>query len=368
MGIGNGATTSTQSTFLTLADGSFSGALTNYLPTNAGTAGLLITTPYSNTTGGNIVVGINKASGANETFSVLSGANNSFNKAVATFKADGNIGFNQPNPKEILHVEGNITGSGNINVKGTGTIQTIAELATLNIDFENSTEEYAKTLVKSSTGLIKYMDAAPIPKGGIIMWSGAVNNIPIGWRLCNGVSVNGVDVPDLRERFIVGAGGENTTSPTNGGPYSVGDIGGTTYTPSGTITINKLTTTMIPRHTHMFLGDDELYVGNVTDYYGICGAYNTPTTAQLDQYGGGPSTKYNSAGLIGGYDAISETGTRTGKLRQAFHTGINTTAVRQTTIMSESSLQNPTGTFCGNAATVVPPYYALAFIIYVGAA
>lgn len=41
-----------------------------------------------------------------------------------------------------------------------------------------------------------------IPKGGIIMWSGAVNQIPDGWALCNGT--NGT--PDLRDRFIVGAG------------------------------------------------------------------------------------------------------------------------------------------------------------------
>ena len=25
-----------------------------------------------------------------------------------------------------------------------------------------------------------------VPNGVIVMWSGAVNNIPTGWRLCNG--------------------------------------------------------------------------------------------------------------------------------------------------------------------------------------
>jgi microcystin-dependent protein len=41
-----------------------------------------------------------------------------------------------------------------------------------------------------------------IPIGGIIMWSGTIANIPTGWALCNGS--NGT--PDLRSRFIVGAG------------------------------------------------------------------------------------------------------------------------------------------------------------------
>ena len=44
------------------------------------------------------------------------------------------------------------------------------------------------------------------------MWNGAVDAIPKGWTLCNGQN----NTPDLRNRFIVGAGDE----------YSVGDVGG----------------------------------------------------------------------------------------------------------------------------------------------
>ncbi|MCX5905264.1 MAG: hypothetical protein NTV89_17740, partial [Proteobacteria bacterium] len=39
-----------------------------------------------------------------------------------------------------------------------------------------------------------------VPQGAIMMWSGAINQIPAGWALCNGT--NGT--PDLRDRFIVG--------------------------------------------------------------------------------------------------------------------------------------------------------------------
>jgi hypothetical protein len=67
-----------------------------------------------------------------------------------------------------------------------------------------------------------------IPAGGIIMWSGAIAAIPTGWALCDGN--NGT--PDLRDRFVVGAGNS----------YAVGANGGeATHT---------LTTAEMPAHTH----------------------------------------------------------------------------------------------------------------------
>jgi microcystin-dependent protein len=45
--------------------------------------------------------------------------------------------------------------------------------------------------------------ATPIPLGGIIMWSGSTP--PTGWAVCDGSISNGVQTPDLRGRFVVGA-------------------------------------------------------------------------------------------------------------------------------------------------------------------
>jgi len=52
-----------------------------------------------------------------------------------------------------------------------------------------------------------------VPLGGIIMWAGQVNAIPAGWVLCAGQTGitrsdgQGVlNAPDLRNRFVVGAG------------------------------------------------------------------------------------------------------------------------------------------------------------------
>ena len=69
-----------------------------------------------------------------------------------------------------------------------------------------------------------------IPSGVIVMWSGALANIPSGWNLCNGL--NGT--PDLRDRFIVGAGGQ----------YSVTNTGG--------LSAVTLTTSQMPAHSHTY--------------------------------------------------------------------------------------------------------------------
>ena len=51
-----------------------------------------------------------------------------------------------------------------------------------------------------------------MPSGGIIMWSGSTGNIPTGWTLCDGTD----GAPDLRDRFIAGAGGQYNSNDTGG--------------------------------------------------------------------------------------------------------------------------------------------------------
>ena len=52
----------------------------------------------------------------------------------------------------------------------------------------------------------------PLLLGAIVAWAGEIQDIPSGWALCDGV--NGT--PDLRNKFIVGAGDK----------YNVGNEGG----------------------------------------------------------------------------------------------------------------------------------------------
>lgn len=54
--------------------------------------------------------------------------------------------------------------------------------------------------------------AGGAPSGLIAMWSGSIATIPAGWLLCNGTS----GTPDLRNRFIVGAGSTYAVAATGG--------------------------------------------------------------------------------------------------------------------------------------------------------
>lgn len=80
----------------------------------------------------------------------------------------------------------------------------------------------------ATTAYVRTEITTLIPTGVITLWSGSIVSIPSGWLLCNGSS----GTPDLRDRFVVGAG---TT-------YAVGATGG-----SASVTLDA---TMIPAHTH----------------------------------------------------------------------------------------------------------------------
>ena len=107
--------------------------------------------------------------------------------------------------------------------------------------------------------------------GMIIAWSVSVASIPTGFVLCDGNN----STPDLRDRFLVGAG--NT--------YSVADTGGAT-TDSITVSVSGTTGgpsspystsvgTASPKHasnthTHSFSGSGSATVDTLPPYYALC--------------------------------------------------------------------------------------------------
>jgi microcystin-dependent protein len=62
------------------------------------------------------------------------------------------------------------------------------------------------------------------PLGGIVMWSGTIQQIPAGWYLCDGGTYGGLKTPDLRNKFIVGA--DTGTGDTVYPGVSIGAEGG----------------------------------------------------------------------------------------------------------------------------------------------
>ena len=133
------------------------------------------------------------------------------------------------------------------------------------------------TLVMSNAALSAALAEARrhvVPTGTIVMWSGAVADIPEGWALCDGTG----GTPDLRGRFIVGAAHDDGDG---GSGYAVGMTGG-----ADSVT---LTTQQMPEHTHEYLAlDDWSHMSQLDIKTGNIGAYDvaridgTGTTDDID--------------------------------------------------------------------------------------
>jgi hypothetical protein len=137
---------------------------------------------------------------------------------------------------------------------------------------------------------------AAIPAGIITMWSGSVASIPSGWVLCNGS--NGT--PDLRNRFIVGAGSTYAVAATGGSADAI-----------------------VVSHTH---------------------TASTNTT-------GAHTHSYEAVGNFDGAQTLQNGSTPIGGTRQTASAGDH----------SHTVTVNSAGSSGTNAN--LPPYYALAFIM-----
>ncbi len=73
------------------------------------------------------------------------------------------------------------------------------------------------SLQLATTAFATIAAAAAFPAGGIIMWSGAVSAIPLGWLLCDGTS----STPNLKNRFVIGAGDTYAVDATGGSADAV---------------------------------------------------------------------------------------------------------------------------------------------------
>ena len=104
--------------------------------------------------------------------------------------------------------------------------------------------------------------SSTLPAGMILLWSGAVGSIPSGYYLCDGN--NGT--PDLRNRFLIGAG--NT--------YSVNQTGGTADAIVVSHTHTATSTVTDPGHLHTYEKPDA--AARVSSGSGTLHYYGTTTT------------------------------------------------------------------------------------------
>jgi microcystin-dependent protein len=157
-----------------------------------------------------------------------------------------------------------------------------------------------------------------VPLRTIVMFSGSDAQVPIGWRICEGGSiVNGISIPDLRGRFIVGK-----DTRTGSGYTFTGAVGG-----EKEVTLDK---NQMPIHKH----------NGTTQNAG--GHFHNVTV--LDPITGSPV-----AGYAGSNDY------------QLRNKTVNTSPIASHS--HDLNVQNEGG---GQAHENRPPYYTLAYIIYVG--
>lgn len=117
------------------------------------------------------------------------------------------------------------------------------------------------------------------PSGGIILWSGSVASIPSGWYLCNGSN----STPDLRDKFIVGAGST----------YAVGATGGS----ADAVVVSHTHTATVtdPGHTHGLDTRKDAAGGGAGEYVN----YNTTKTININTATTGITVSNSTTGVSG---------------------------------------------------------------------
>lgn len=190
--------------------------------------------------------------------------------------------------------------------------------------------------------LIHEAEGGGIPAGCILLWSGAANSIPGGWALCNGS--NGT--PDLRNRFVVGAGST----------YAVGATGG-----ADTV---ALTTAQMPSHNHTFTGKSHTHSAtlNLSGLTAASSGEHTHTTKIRGLYSksvavdGGNNVRYSRESLVDSSDE-SSTSSSDGAHTHSI-TGSGSVTVGSAT---QGGTVGSTGSGSGHENR--PPYYALCYIM-----
>jgi hypothetical protein len=140
-----------------------------------------------------------------------------------------------------------------------------------------------------------------IPTGMISLWYGSIGSVPLGWYLCDGT--NGT--PDLRDRFVVGAGSTYSVAATGGSANAI--VVSHTHTATSTVTD--------PSHSHTMTAGTNIALG-----------------------GGGNQTVPRDVSVTGSFTSNSNT------------TGITVATTNASTGVSGTNAN-------------LPPYYALAYVM-----
>ena len=156
--------------------------------------------------------------------------------------------------------------------------------------------------------------------GDIKMFAGSINQIQSGWQLCNGsgTTSNGIQIPDLRNRMIIGAGSSYSTGNTGGSTSATTNSAGS-HSHSISVKSTTLSISQMPQHNHNIItrgGTDNDEIDNVSGHY-----WGTGKLKSLPSSYKGDSVSHSHSG------SSSSSGSHS------------------------------------HSVSIMPPYYALAFII-----
>lgn len=186
--------------------------------------------------------------------------------SIVARNASGNFTANIITASLVGNVTGNVTGNLTGNASTASKFQAATLINGVSYDGSDDITVFDATKLPLAGGTLTgyltlhanpvnalhaatkgYVDTYGVPQGAIIMWSGTT--LPTGWGLCDGTIQNGIQTPDLRDRFIYGAatlaqvkttGGSTTASTSSAGEH---DHDGSTLS-------HVLTVQQIPAHSH----------------------------------------------------------------------------------------------------------------------
>jgi hypothetical protein len=259
---------------------------------------------------------------------------------INPFQARLNLGLgtvSTQNANAVAITGGSITGITDLAVADGGTGASTASDARINLGLGTMATQNANAVTMTgtptaptatvttnstqiaTTGFVRSI----IPTGVITMWYGSIASIPTGWLLCNGT--NGT--PDLRDRFIVGAGSTYAVNATGGSADAI-------LVAHDHLATSTFTGQALGNHTH-----------TATDS-GHSHTYSLPNQA-FPQSGSSTPCLYPSY-------ATSSTGV-----------GRANISVTSNSAGTPSGTVSTTVDFMGQDATGrnLPPYYALAYIM-----
>jgi hypothetical protein len=182
-----------------------------------------------------------------------------------------------------------------------------------------------------------------VPIGVINLWSGSIATIPSGWKLCDGgTGTNNLGdpytTPDLRNTFVMAAGGTYNPGDTGGATTDVSTAAGA-HDHGGSVSAEALSVAQLPAHRHLLFNTD-----NLSENVG--GFAVAPTANEqvpvLNDTGGG-----------GGY-GMAGSGTEASIGRSS---SVGSGATHTHTVTAELDHTH--------TVDIIPPFYALAYIMKV---